>query len=286
MNLLLAFLSALAYGVSDFAGGFASRQHSALDVILLSYPVSALAVLLVCPLFGGALTMHTTLLGIGSGMTMAVAIWWFYAALARGPMSVVSPVTAVLVAGLPVMAGLSIGESLSQTAAGGIVLAILAVLLVSRQTPADPSLGGTAQLPFTRSVLALTLGAGTAFAFSFMLAHQIPPGAGLWPIFLARLSATFFVLLASRATVAMLAWPDRKLLIYALTIGLLDAVANATMYFALQGSQLSTTSVVISLYPVFTVLLAVLVVKETVNRLQWAGMFLALLSIAAISYAP
>lgn len=218
---------------------------------------------------------------------MAVAIWWFYAALARGPMSVVSPVTALLVAVLPVIAGLLIGESLSQTSLWGVVLAIVAVLLVSMQTSVDKSHGGAAQIPFTRSVLALTLGAGTAFAFSFMLAHQIPLGAGLWPIFLARLSATVFVFLVAsyRSTITIFSSPNKSLITYALAIGILDAVANATMYFALQGSQLSTTSVVISLYPVFTVLLAVLVVKESVNRLQWVGMALAFLSIVTISYS-
>ncbi|GAB4088273.1 DMT family transporter [Hydrogenophaga soli] len=287
MNILMAFIAALAYGVSDFIGGYAARKYPALDIIIISYPISAVLVLLVCPIFGGQLDATSMTWGMSSGVAMAVAIWWFYAALARGPMSIVSPITSVLTAALPVLVGLGLGEPLSSLALAGVILAIGAIALVSWQ-PTDQSstLAMPASLlPFTRQVLLLTVGAGTAFALSFMFAHQVPAGAGLWPILMARVSATVLVFLAGRTRLKTLRKTPISLIRYSLLIGILDAIANSAMYFALQGAQLSTTSVLISLYPVFTVLLAVFVIKEAIGRLQYIGMGFAFLAIWSISSA-
>jgi drug/metabolite transporter (DMT)-like permease len=284
MNLAWALASALAYGVSDFAGGFASRQHTAFRVILFSYPISAIFVLVVCPIFGGDLTLNALLLSAGSGGAMAVAIWWFYAALAQGPMSIVSPITSVLVAGLPVLAGLLIGETMTQLVGVGVFLAFVAVFFVSRQKSSGNEEANDNNPRFTRSVFLLTVGAGTAFAASFMFAHQIPSGSGLWPVFTARLVATFLILLVCKKPINQFTSASRGLVVYSVGIGLLDAIANSAMYFALQNGQLSTNSVVISLYPVFTVFLAVVVAKEKISRMQCVGLFLALVSIVTISY--
>lgn len=138
---------------------------------------------------------------------------------------------------------------------------------------------------FTRRVFLLSLGAGVGFALSFMLAHQVPAGAGLWPMFMARLSATALVLLTGRAHWQTPGLADPALRRSALMIGILDAVANSAMYLALQGAPLSSTSVIISLYPVCTVLLAVLIVREVLGRAQCLGLGLAVVAIASIAYA-
>src|SRR6185369_12003276 len=67
------------------------------------------------------------------GISQAFGIWWFYAALGSGPISVVSPLTAILVAGIPVGVGLALGERPSTLAYTGIALALIAVVLVSRE---------------------------------------------------------------------------------------------------------------------------------------------------------
>jgi drug/metabolite transporter (DMT)-like permease len=244
-----------------------------------------------CPLLGGNMSPTALLYGAASGMAMAAAIGCFYAALAKGPMSLVSPITAVLAAALPVLIGLLMGESLTTTSIIGIGSAILAIYLVSRQ-PSEPihsnaiSLAPAPSMPaMSPTVLALSLFAGTAFAVSFFFAHRVPANSGLWPIFVARVTATLAitaVFLVRRRSESIT--QNIGALRWAFIVGSLDAVANATMYYALQSAYLSTTSVIISLYPVFTVILAMIVIKERLGRLQQIGMGLALGSVITISY--
>ena len=97
-----ALLSALGYGVSDFVGGIASRRVAALRVVLLSYPVALVLLAALAVVTGGDITGPAMLWGGLCGVTQAFGVWWFYAALGAGPISVVSPLTAILVAGVPV----------------------------------------------------------------------------------------------------------------------------------------------------------------------------------------
>ena len=102
-------MAAVAYGVSDFVGGVASRRVAALRVVIVSYPLSLVIVLIAAPFVSGTLTLNGLIWGAIAGVTSGLAVWWFYLALATGPMSVVSPLTAVLVAGIPVLVGFAFG---------------------------------------------------------------------------------------------------------------------------------------------------------------------------------
>ena len=73
-SLLLALTSAVAYGVSDFLGGVASRGVAALRVILVSYPVSAVVIAAIAPFAGGSPSSASLLWGAASGAVMAVAM--------------------------------------------------------------------------------------------------------------------------------------------------------------------------------------------------------------------
>ena len=134
IGVVFALASALGYGISDFVGGIASRRVAALRVVLVSYPV-ALALLLVLALIVGGDISHGAMIWGGlCGFSQAFGIWWFYAALGSGPISVVSPLTAILVAAIPVGVGLALGERPGAIAGVGVVLALVAVVLVSRET--------------------------------------------------------------------------------------------------------------------------------------------------------
>ncbi|MEJ7136820.1 EamA family transporter [Amphibiibacter pelophylacis] len=296
MNLILALVAALAYGVSDYLGGLASRRHPVLHVILVAYPVSALALLLAAPWLGGEPTSEALLYGALSGASMALAIGFFYAALAQGPMSVVSPVTAVLAAAIPVGLGLLAGETLTALALLGVALALGAIVLVS--LPPKRATTVCADAPrLTPAVLGLACVAGSAFALSFFLIHRIPAGGGLWPMLAARGTATGAVLLfwivrrrcvslARSAQLAQLARPKQSggdLLRLGAWVGVLDGLANACVYYALGLGALSTTSVITSLYPVATVALAILLLGERVGRVQAAGMALAAVAVGLIA---
>ncbi|MDJ0361187.1 DMT family transporter [Rhodococcus sp. H29-C3] len=283
---MLALVAAVGYGVSDFVGGVASRRVAALRVVIVSYPFSLVVVLLIAPFVGGTVSLVPMLWGLASGVAGGLAVWWFYLALASGPMAVVSPLTAVLVAGIPVLAGLMIGERPGILAFCGIALALVAVVLVSKESPdeATGEVAGGRDMKFTRTVAWLTVGSGITFALAFICLHQIGDGAGLWPLAASRASATAVVWSVALATGHFSA-PHGSVLKLAAFVGVLDVVANAALLYAYQGGMLSLVSVIASLYPAATVLLAMVMLGERVGRLQQIGMVIALGAVGMIAVA-
>ncbi|MFI6868890.1 EamA family transporter [Nocardia sp. NPDC050406] len=281
---LLALLASLAYGVSDFAGGVASRRVAALRVVIVSYPLSVLLVLALAPLVGGSLDTAAMMWGVAAGVTSGVAVWWFYAALAQGPMAVVSPVTAVLVAGVPVLVGLVLGERPTPPAYVGILCALVAVVLVSQESPDDVNeeITGGRPLRFSKHVALLTVGSGIAFGLTFVCLHETGSAAGLWPLVAARAAATVVVWLAAVTTGEFHA-PRGRPLRLAVYVSILDVIANVAMLYAFHGSMLSLVSVIGSLYPAATVLLAMGLLGERVGPRQQIGMVLALGAVALIA---
>ncbi|WP_236950200.1 EamA family transporter [Mycobacterium sp. MS1601] len=270
-------MSALAYGISDFVGGVASRRVAALRIVLVSYPVAMVLLAITATVVGGQVTSDAVFWGALCGVSQALGVWWFYAALGAGPISVVSPLTAILVAGVPVAVGLSLGERPAVVAGIGIVVAVAAVFLVSRDA-GDPG----AARPFTRTVAWLTVGSGLAFGLNFVLIDQAPVQAGLWPLVFARISATVLVVVFAVLTRNLLL-PRGVPLKLALLAAMLDTVANVAMLLALHSSLLSLAGVLISLYPAATVLLAIVVLRERVTWRQVVGMVLALAAVAMIA---
>lgn len=275
--LLLSLLAAAGYGVSDFLGGLGARRVAALRVCVVSYPLGLVGMLAVAPLVGGELRPAALLVGAASGLLGGLAILWFYLALAAGPMSVVSPVTAVLVVALPLAVGLLAGERPGPAALVGAGVGVLAVLLVSRSP-------GEAASRFTRRVALLTVGSGVVFGGYFVLLDAAGPDTGLWPLTASRLTATLTVL-AMAAAARQLRPPTGVPLRLAVGCAALDVVANGAFVLALHAGLLSLVSVVTALYPASTVLLARLVLGERTGVVQRAGLALAAVSVALIAGA-
>jgi drug/metabolite transporter (DMT)-like permease len=250
----------------------------ALRVVLISYPTSMLMLAVLAAVVGGDVSAPAVYWGLLSGLCSAVGVWWFYAALAAGPISVVSPLTAILVAGVPVGVGVALGERPSPIAITGIVLALAAVFLVSREVTDED----VTPHRFTRKVAWLTVGSGVAFGLTFVLIAPAPAAAGLWPLVFARISATLLVVLVAAVT-RELRPPSGRPFKLALAAATLDTIANVAMLAALHSSLLSLAAVLISLYPAATVLLAIVVLKERVTRWQLVGMALALGAVAMIA---
>lgn len=244
----------------------------------MSYPIALVLLTGVAAIVGGQVNQGAVFWGALCGVSQAFGIWWFYAALGSGPISVVSPLTAILVAGIPVGAGLALGERPGVIAGLGVVLALIAVVLVSREASDKDVTPHT----FTAKVAWLTVGSGVAFGLNFVLIHQAPVEAKLWPLVFARLSASVLVF-AIAAVTANLRAPSGTPLRLAMLAAVLDAVANIAMLLALQASLLSLAGVLMSLYPAATVLLAIAVLRERVTRWQVVGMVLALAAVAMIA---
>jgi drug/metabolite transporter (DMT)-like permease len=159
-----------------------------------------------------------------------------------------------------------------------VVLALIAVVLVSREATDED----VTPHKFTAAVAWLTVGSGVAFGLNFVLIHQAPVEAKLWPLVFARLSASVLVF-GIAAVSANLRPPSGTPLRLAVLAALLDTGANVAMLLALQASYLSLAGVLMSLYPAATVLLAIVVLRERVTRWQALGMVLALISVAMIA---
>jgi drug/metabolite transporter (DMT)-like permease len=276
--LVAALIGALGYGISDFVGGIASRRVAALRVVMVSYPVALILLTVIAVPVGGELSTPAVVWGLISGVAQAFGVWWFYAALGAGPISVVSPLTAILVAGIPVGVGLALGERPGLIAGVGVVVALVAVVLVSR----DASDEDVTPHRFTTKVAWLTVGSGVAFGMNFVFLDQVPVEAKLWPLVFGRLASTAIVLLAAALT-ANLVLERGVPLRLALIAAVLDSVANVATLLALQSGMLSLAGVLIALYPAATVLLAIVVLRERVTRSQAVGMVAALLAVGMIA---
>ncbi len=251
---------------------------AALRVVIVSYPLALVLLTVVAAGFGGQLSTPAVAWGLLAGVAQAFGVWWFYAALGSGPISVVSPLTAVLVAGIPLIVGVALGERPGPIAALGVVFALVAVVLVSR----DTTIADERPHRFTPMVAMLTVGSGVAFGMNFVILDQVPPEAKLWPLVFGRLAATVIVLTAAFLTANLVLERGIPLRL-ALFAGVLDSVAKFATLVALQSSLLSLAGVLVALYPAATVILAIGVLRERVTRWQSAGMGLALAAIALIA---
>lgn len=279
MPVALASTSAVAYGISDYLGGVASRRARVLRVVSISYPASILLVGVAAFVAGGSPTSVGIAWGLASGLASGVAVWTFYGALSRGPMSVISPITAILAAAGPLAFGLAAGERPSVGVAVGMLVALVATMLVSLEGEAGSSVQHGR---LTGRLLGLSVFSGLAFAAFFVLVSRVPAGEGLWPVAASRIGAT-----AILVTVAVLERESfrfsGRLIAIGVAIAIFDAVANGAFYFASQAGMLSLVSVIAALYPAFTVALAVSHGGERMRPVQVVGLMLALVAIALLA---
>lgn len=279
MPVALASTSAVAYGISDYLGGVASRRARALRVVSVSYPISIVLVGVAAVVAGGAPTPVGIGWGLASGLFSGLAAWTFYAALSRGPMSVISPIAAVLAAAGPLGFGLAAGERPSIGLAAGMIVALVATVLVSLEGDA----GSSVQYGrLTVRLLGLTVFSGLAFAAFFVLLSRVPAGEGLWPVAASRVGATAILLTAAVLARESFRFP-RRLIAIGAVIAVCDAVANGAFYLASQAGMLSLVSVIAALYPAFTVALAVTHGGERMRPVQTAGVALATVVIVLLA---
>lgn len=275
MALALALGAALAYGAADFVGGAASKKAGAVRVVLISQIVGTGLTILMVPFLGGWPPDPAALAwGAASGVAGGAGVLLLYRGLAIGRMSVVAPITGVEAAGLPVLFALATGERPSVMALGGVVLGLIAVALVST-SPGEHN-GQRAGAGLTEA-----LGAGFAFGVFFICLDQAPDAAGMWPLLGARASS--LALLAVVAAIARVGprAPEGTFTMMA-AAGLLDVAANILYLLATQRGLLSLTAVITSMYPGGTVLLARLVLKERLVRLQLVGLGIAAAAVILI----
>jgi drug/metabolite transporter (DMT)-like permease len=276
VTVVLGLFAAMFYGVSDFVGGFVSRRHSAVTVLLHSYPVGAVLMVAMLPLFPGHLDLHVAVFGVLGGASGLVGVTIMYQLMVNTPMNIVSPVTAVLAAIVPVVFGVALGERPRYWSWLGIVVGIAAVILVSRTNEDHPH-GRVAPL-----VLALAGLSGLGFGFYFVFLAKAGGGSGLWPLVISRVACALLIVPISWQRRAFVRIRGR-ILFYTLLGGALDAFANMFFLLATHVGLLSLASVLTSLYPAVTVMLAVGLLHERTSRMQRVGLALAAASVVLIT---
>jgi drug/metabolite transporter (DMT)-like permease len=218
----------------------------------------------------------TVWLSLLAGLTGALALGAFYRALALGTMSVVAPISASGVT-LPAIVGIATGDRLSALQALGLVATLAGVVLASREVHDDA--GAAAG---SRRGIALAVVAAVAFGAYFTLTDAVADESILWLLLLGR-AAAIPVLAAVVAARAPAVRPGRRDLGALAAIGALDLTATGLYALAMTEGLLSIVSVVGSLYPVATVLLARAVLKERLRRPQQAGVAIAFAGVAAVA---
>ncbi|MGH3342842.1 MAG: EamA family transporter [Carbonactinosporaceae bacterium] len=280
MTVLLALGSAIGYGLSDFLGGVLSRRSRVWPVAVVAQ-VSGFAWVLAAASFlagdpDGRALVWGALSGVGNGVGTA----FLYRGLAAGRMSVVAPLSAVGAAVLPVSVGLVTGERPAALAWLGIACALPAVWLVSAGEGDEDVTGD--RVPRASAGVVDGIVAGVGFGFLFVALGQVPSGSGLVPVALGQ--AVAVVVIVAMAVAMRQHWiPRDRYAVSALAVGALGATGVVLFQFASQYGLLTIASVLSSLYPAFTVLLAVLVLRERIHRGQGVGLALAGAAVALVA---
>lgn len=277
MALFLGLLSAVAFGGADFLGGLSTRRAPVMQVVLFVQIVGlGLALLLVLVATDPFPAGRDVALSAAGGTVGVTSLALFYRALASGRMGVVAPVAAVVTGLVPMTWGLAHGERPSSVALVGAAVAIIAVALVAREPDAAEALTRRLAEPV---VLALLSGAGfgvTVTAFS-----EVGTDSGFWPLVFLRIPGTVAIALFLLRT-RSLRFPRGAGVRNVVGGGILDLSGNAAIIQGFREGLTSIVAPVSALFPAATVILARVVLKEHLTRLQIGGLLIALVGLVLI----
>ena len=284
--IILALVSALGYGVSDFAAGLATRAASVIQVTLLACLAAAVLVLAVLPFAashrpsGAALAWGAAAGASGTLGGIALYLGFRYAAF-----SVAAPLSAVGTAGFSVLAGLLWGERPSTLALIGIALALPAIIGVSvsagqgqgdegddeAERPARPAAG-----------VAAGLIAGACFALLLIGLDRAGSRSGLWPAAAAEVDE-LAVAVAAAAVTRNVRLPRGRPGRLAVIAGVAGAAGTLLYFYASHDGLLAVVAVLTCLYPASTIVLARVMLGERLTVPRLAGLALAGVCVALIA---
>lgn len=274
LAVLFGLLSALTWGAADFGGGRAARRGPVFGVVLVSQALgmglAAVLAIVRGEAFPAAADFGWAAL---AGLAGALGIASLYQGLASARTAVVAPIAGVLAATIPVTVGWLSQGMPSVWRMIGIGVALLAVVLVSRSP--DPLTGRPAGVRF--GILA-----GLGFGLFNVFASRFSPGVVFGPLVIVR--ALEGAAIVSAILLTRRAWRvPRSVVPLALAVGVGDMAGNGFFVLAAQAGRLDVASVLSSLYPVTTIVLAAILLRERVNRVHGLGIALAAAAIVLIA---
>lgn len=270
--ILWSLLGAFTYGVSDFIGAVAARKSSAWSVALVTSVGATIASgVLAIAIPGSPSATHfawAAFAGVGGGMGIA----FLYRGMSAGRMGVVAPTSAVCAAAVPVIVSTLSGEHPPPLAWIGIAAALPGIWMVSVE--GGPSLG--------RAGLTDGLIAGLGFGVSFIGLGHVPQSAGWWPLTITNVASAGAIVVVATA-LREKAFSRQPVVYLGLAGGLLSATAMVGFVLATSRGLVSIASVLVSLYPAVTIVLAVTVLHERVHRIQQVGMALCAAAVTLVA---
>jgi len=278
-SILLGLASALSWGAGDFTGGLAARKVGAYRSVFYAEVVGILFLFLVIALTGEDMPgTRTILFSALAGALGTIGLMLLYHSMAVGVMSIAAPVSALLAAALPVAVGIFSEGFPGILTLIGFGFALAAVWMISQ------SEGGVKDILSHLSDLKLPLLAGIGFGFYFVFMHEATRDGGtlIWPMVFSRTGGLLLITMYLLVTRADWRIDFRALPIISVN-GILDLGGNFFFILAGQAGRLDVASVLSSLFPGATVLLAWIILKERLNRNQWMGVVCALIAIVLLT---
>jgi drug/metabolite transporter (DMT)-like permease len=268
----LALAAAASWGVGDFFGGLKSRSLNPVAILIVAQPIGLTLLAIWVAVRGQGPPGSSVLWACLAAVLGTTGLIAFYKGMAAGALSIVAPIAGAGAA-IPVIWGLAHGDHPSGYQELGFAAALIGVVLAS----------------FERRPEAARLAAGVGWAAIAMVAfgayyipmHEASHGDFLWAAFVFRLTST--TLIAAAWLVLRPPSARRADLPVLASIGILDTGGNVFFAAASAKGLVSVVSILASLYPVVTVLLARAVLHERVHRSQELGIVLALAGIVLIS---
>ena len=276
LAVLLALASSVTWGIADFGGGLVSRRvASTVAVTVLSQTAGFVALLIVFGASGAHLDGRSFAIGLAAGAGGGAGLAAFYRALAVGTMSIVSPIAACG-AVVPFAISIATGERPSTIALAGAGVALAGAVLASAEERR------AAAREQKQAVMLAAVAAGALGLFTYFLGLGSREGTALSTLVGARVGSLALLLVLALVLRAPLRL-SRGALLPVAAVGLCDVAANALFALASGHGLLALVSVLGSLYPVITVVLAHIVLGERLTPLQLAGVAVALAGVAALS---
>jgi drug/metabolite transporter (DMT)-like permease len=242
--------------------------------MLLSQGLGLVGMLVVAVILGGSPSALDLGYGALGGLAGAAGVAMLYSGLASGSMSLVAPVTGVVAVVVPVVVGVGGGERPAALQYAGILLAVCAVALLSA--------GGSRAGRMGRANLLLAVGAGIGFGLFYVALARTSIEANLWPLVAAR-GASVLVLVAVSAGARRLPTLGRTNPLIIVGAGVFDVTANALYLLSVHGGLLSIVAVLVSLYPVSTVMCSMIVLGERLRAPQVVGVGIAFAAVVLIT---
>ncbi|HND49306.1 MAG TPA: GRP family sugar transporter [Anaerolineales bacterium] len=277
-SIILGLLSALSWGAGDFTGGLAARKVGAYRSVFYAEVIGVIFLFTVLLFTNEPLPdTRAQIFAILAGVFGTLGLMLLYHSMTLGLMSIAAPVSALLAAVLPVLVGVFTEGLPDVLTVIGFGFALLAVWLVSQ------SEGGVKDILSHLSDLKLPLLAGIGFGFYFVLMHQATRNGGaIWHMVFSRSGG--MMLIIAYLLVTRSSWKIDLSAIPVISLnGILDLGGNFFFILAGQAGRLDVASVLSSLFPGATVLLAWIFLKERLNRNQWIGVVCALIAIVLMT---